>query len=93
MAEQKTKLWLDLSSVNAAIVSRFKSACDKYLRNFGAKMKNRMNHAEPLDNHSFKIHDTEVEGPSVYHRVSPVSQGKALKNEAELEGMRRSHLR
>lgn len=91
MAEQRTKLWLDSSSVNAAIVSRFKSACDKNLQKFGAKMKNTTDHAKSLDNLSVKIHDTE--GPRVYYRISPVSHGKALKNEAELEGMRSSHLR
>lgn len=93
MAERRTKLWLDKSSVNAAIFSKFKSACDKNIQKSGNNTKKRVGHLTTTDNPSAKSHDAEIEGPSVYYRVSPVSEAKALKNEAELEGMRNSHLR
>lgn len=32
-------------------------------------------------------------GPSTFYRSSPISLAKAVKNHAELEGMRSSHLR
>lgn len=81
MAGRRVKLWLDKSTVNAAIDSKFKSACDKNLPKVGTNMKNRIGHLTSMDD------------PSVYYRISPVTQAKALKNEAELEGMRSSHLR
>ena len=81
MAGRRVKLWLDKSTVNAAIASKFKSACDKNLPKVGTNMNNRIGHLTSMDD------------PSVYYRISPVTQAKALKNEAELEGMRSSHLR
>ncbi|XP_020272756.1 probable Xaa-Pro aminopeptidase P, partial [Asparagus officinalis] len=92
MAEQKAKLWLDSSSVNAAIVSKFMSACDKNIKKFGTNGKNR-NVKTSKDNPLVKSHDAKSEGPSVYYKVSPVTHAKSVKNEAELEGMRSSHLR
>lgn len=92
MTEQRAKLWLDSSSVNAAIVSKFMSACDKNIKKFGTNGKNR-NVETSKDNPLVKSHDAESEGPSVYYKVSPVTHAKSVKNEAELEGMRSSHLR
>lgn len=60
--------------MNAAIVTTYASACDKY---FGGVNKN---------NNIAKI-------PTAFYRPSPISFAKAVKNPAELEGMRNSHLR
>ncbi|KAJ0982680.1 hypothetical protein J5N97_010935 [Dioscorea zingiberensis] len=68
LAAEGGKLWLDSSTVNAAVVSIYKSACNKHGRS-GEK------------------------GPAALFKASPISIAKAVKNEAELEGMRNSHLR
>ncbi|KAL3728283.1 hypothetical protein ACJRO7_032952 [Eucalyptus globulus] len=79
LAKQGRNLWLDTSSVNAAIVNTYKSACDKYLNK---KSKAR-------------VHDYNGRSamPSGVYRASPISLAKAVKNDAELQGMRNSHLR
>lgn len=80
LATHGARLWLD-TSLNAAIAQTYKSARDKHLlfhSNIG-KQKNRIN-------------DEFSESSGVYMK-SPISLAKALKNDAELEGMRSSHLR
>ncbi|KAL0413106.1 UNVERIFIED_CONTAM: Aminopeptidase P2 [Sesamum radiatum] len=76
-------LWLDTSSVSAAIVNTFKSACDKYISTAGVNSNKKAVLNGP---------DGQSCGPSVVYRSSPVSLAKAVKNEAELEGMRNCHL-
>ncbi|PWA90217.1 metallopeptidase M24 family protein [Artemisia annua] len=77
LAARGAHLWLDTSSVNAAIASTYASACDKFLESLGSKSKGK-----------------NLSGvPSALCRNSPVSLAKAVKNDAELEGMRNSHLR
>lgn len=90
LAEHKSKLWLDSSSVNAAIVSKFKAAWDNNHNKEKKNTKSRSHNGTTMNNPS-KCSDTG--NPSVFYRASPVTQAKALKNEAELEGMRSSHLR
>ncbi|XP_065632318.1 aminopeptidase P2 [Quercus suber] len=85
LAAQGTHLWLDTSSVNAAIANAYKSACDKYMGSLGNKTKGQS-----------KIYDSsngQSGGPTGVYGLSPISLAKAVKNHAELEGMRNSHLR
>ncbi|XP_050274149.1 aminopeptidase P2 [Quercus robur] len=85
LAAQGTHLWLDTSSVNAAIANTYKSACDKYMESLGNKTKGQS-----------KIYDCsngQSGGPTGVYGLSPISLAKAVKNHAELEGMRNSHLR
>ncbi|KAL3631673.1 Aminopeptidase P2 [Castilleja foliolosa] len=80
-----TCLWLDTSSVSAAIVNTYKSAYNKYFSAAGTGKKNRRTLPTSPDDHSCE--------PTAVYRSSPISLAKAVKNEAELEGMRNSHLR
>ncbi|XP_010255999.2 PREDICTED: probable Xaa-Pro aminopeptidase P [Nelumbo nucifera] len=85
LATKGAQLWLDTSSVNAAIVATYRSACDKFLGNLQKKGKNNKGKHEELIG--------ESEGPVGIYKVSPVTFAKAVKNPAELEGMQNSHLR
>ncbi|XP_042049816.1 aminopeptidase P2-like [Salvia splendens] len=85
LAAKGACLWLDTSSVSIAIVNAFKSACDKYSGTSGNVNKNKRTVANGPVNKS--------RGPAAVYKSSPISFAKAIKNEAELEGMRNSHLR
>lgn len=85
LAARGASLWLDTSSVNAAIVNAYKAACDRYYRNYESKHKTRNTGFDGSIDHS--------DGPFAVHKVSPVSLAKAIKNDMELEGMRNCHLR
>ncbi|KAL7126430.1 hypothetical protein ABFS83_14G186600 [Erythranthe nasuta] len=85
LAEKGACLWLDTSSVSAAIVNTYKCACDKYFGTAGTVNKKNTEVQNGTDGTSC--------GPSYVYRSSPISLAKAVKNEAELEGMRNSHLR
>ncbi|GAB2287331.1 Aminopeptidase P2 [Dionaea muscipula] len=79
-------LWIDASSVNAAIVNTFKSVCDEHSGNLRNRKKyNAETHAT--------INGKFSDGPTGVYRSSPLAVAKAVKNEAEIEGMRNSHLR
>ncbi|KAL4378489.1 hypothetical protein GQ457_02G039040 [Hibiscus cannabinus] len=86
LVAQGAHLWLDTSSVNAAIVETYKSALDKYRTDHGSQGKRK--------NKKYDESNGLSAGPSsgVYMR-SPISLAKALKNPAELEGMQNCHLR
>ncbi|GFQ00200.1 probable xaa-pro aminopeptidase p [Phtheirospermum japonicum] len=84
LAAKGACLWLDTSSVSAAIVNTYRSAYDKYFGTAGTTNKNRSLPTGP-DGHSCE--------PTAVYKSSPISLAKAVKNEAELEGMRNSHLR
>ncbi|KAF5746740.1 hypothetical protein HS088_TW06G00914 [Tripterygium wilfordii] len=75
------QIWMDPSSVNAAIVDTYKSAFDRYLGTIG--------HGTKTLNGSSGQSWVSM---GVYKR-SPISLAKAIKNPAEIEGMRNSHLR
>lgn len=77
LAARGAHLWLDTSSVNAAIESTYATACNKFLESSGSKSKGK----------------NLSGAPSVWCKSSPVSLAKAVKNHAELEGMCNSHLR
>ncbi|XP_056168399.1 aminopeptidase P2-like isoform X3 [Syzygium oleosum] len=79
LVKQGGNLWLDTSSMNAAIVNTYKSACDNYL--------NKKSKARVQD------YNGRSAMPSGVYRASPISLAKAVKNDAELQGMRNSHLR
>ncbi|KAJ3705435.1 hypothetical protein LUZ61_009140 [Rhynchospora tenuis] len=78
LALKSAKLWLDTSSVNAAIVSVFRSACKRYSMQLNNNSTNQ------------SIHHG---GPDALYQVSPVALAKAVKNNAEIEGMKNAHLR
>lgn len=81
LAAKGACLWLDPSSVSAAIANTFKSACVKC---FGKSVMNINNSSAP---------DEQYLVPTPMYKSSPISLAKAIKNEAELEGMRNAHLR
>ncbi|XWS57538.1 hypothetical protein CRYUN_Cryun09bG0183100 [Craigia yunnanensis] len=85
LAAEGAHLWLDTSSVNAAIVETYKSACDKYLMNHGSRGK--------IKNKGYDESNGLSIGPSRVYMRSPISTAKALKNPTELGGMQNSHLR
>ncbi|KAI3448635.1 hypothetical protein Pfo_005300 [Paulownia fortunei] len=85
LAAKGACLWLDTSTVSAAIVNTYKSACDKYFGTAGIVNKNKRTVPNGPDAQSC--------GPTAVYKSSPISLAKAVKNEAELEGMRNSHLR
>lgn len=84
LAEKGANLWLDTSSINAAIANAYRSACDKYFIRLGNKRKGKGKTSETSN--------SQV-GPTGVYKSSPISMAKAIKNYAELEGMRNSHLR
>lgn len=92
LAARGTRLWLDSSSVNAAIVSVFNSACDRRIGMVGNEVKNRFGQ-ETSSEDAQRKKNVQIEGPVVHYQASPISLAKALKNDAEVEGMRNSHLR
>ncbi|RLN34885.1 uncharacterized protein C2845_PM03G23490 [Panicum miliaceum] len=88
LAEKGAKLWLDSSSLNAAIVTAFKSSCDK-------QMKKKGNAGKKVEKEASSDEPTGVENGALnaVYNVSPVTLAKSVKNEAEIEGMKNSHLR
>ncbi|XP_058226132.1 aminopeptidase P2 [Rhododendron vialii] len=88
LAMRGAQLWLDTSSVNAAIVNTYKSACERYFGSLGNKSNNNRNISISYDGYN-----GQSGGPAFICRTSPVAMGKAVKNQAELEGMCSSHLR
>ncbi|XP_010935071.1 aminopeptidase P2 [Elaeis guineensis] len=93
LAAQGAKLWLDTSSVNAALVSRFKSACNKHLAKFENKARDKVDWETSPDMAPNKHQDARIEGPSGLYKPSPVILAKAVKNKAEIDGMRSCHFR
>ncbi|XP_031260687.1 aminopeptidase P2-like isoform X2 [Pistacia vera] len=85
LAAQGARLWLDPSSVNAAIMNTYKIANERYLESIENKKKSKTKMYGDTNGQSG--------GPTGVLKTSPVAVAKALKNSAELEGMRNSHLR
>ncbi|KAI4349980.1 hypothetical protein L6164_010513 [Bauhinia variegata] len=85
LAAEGASLWMDSSSVNAAIVNSYKAACDRYYQSQDSTNKTRIK--------AFGESNEQSNPPTAVHKFSPVSLAKAIKNESELEGMRNSHLR
>lgn len=93
LAAQEARLWLDTSCVNAAIVNTFKSACNRYHGSSGNKNNKKTGGDTSINNQTHEGLDVQVEGPAVLCKASPVTLAKAVKNHAEIEGMKNSHLR
>lgn len=85
MASQGARLWLDISSVNTAIVNAYNSACERYYKSLENKSESKTALNDGLNGWSGV--------PIGVYKVSPISLAKAVKNADELEGMRNSHLR
>lgn len=85
LADEGARLWLDTSSVNAAIVNTFDSACEKYMRRFGSSRRNKSGR--------YGSSNGQLDGPAIIHKISPIPIGKAIKNQSEIEGMKNCHLR
>ncbi|XP_024993526.1 probable Xaa-Pro aminopeptidase P [Cynara cardunculus var. scolymus] len=85
LAARGAHLWLDTTSVNAAIASTYAIACNKFTENLGSKSKGK--------DFATRGSNRLSSAPCALCKSSPVSLAKAVKNHAELEGMRNSHLR
>jgi Xaa-Pro aminopeptidase len=83
LAQDGAKLWLDGSRVSVAIKNAFSDACLEYYENLASVRSHVADGNEA----------TEANGPAALHRASPVGLVKAIKNAAELDGMRQAHLR
>ena len=93
LAENGAKLWLDTSSISVAIVNAFNSAANDYYERLPKQSKRKSTKETNMKLQKGNSLDIEMEGPVAIHRVSPVALAKAIKNEAELDGMRQAHLR
>lgn len=93
LAEKGAKLWLDSSSVNAAIITAFKSSCDRRMKKKG-KAGKKVGEKEASSDDPI-TGDLGVQNGviSAVYNVSPVALAKSVKNDAEIEGMKTSHLR
>lgn len=85
LAAKGAHLWLDTSSVNAAIVNTYKAACEQYSGSLDSDRKNK--------NKTHRVTNGQSGVPTAVCKISPILLAKAVKNQAELEGMRNSHLR
>ncbi|XP_043717201.1 aminopeptidase P2 [Telopea speciosissima] len=85
LGAKEVQLWLDTSSVNAAIFNTYRSAVDKYPGRIRNKSINKTR--------AIECSPCPSEEPHGVYKISPISLAKAIKNHAELEGMRNSHLR
>jgi Xaa-Pro aminopeptidase len=92
LAENGAKLWLDSSSINAAIVNVFRSSCERYVKKrgkAGRQIGKESSQGDPATGSSGVQNGTV----NALYKVSPATLAKAVKNEAEVEGMKSSHLR
>jgi Xaa-Pro aminopeptidase len=92
LAEKGANLWLDSSSVNAAIVSVFRSGCARYLKKRG-KTGRQTGKESSSDEPTTTSHGVQNSAVNGLYQVSPVTLAKSIKNEAETVGMKNSHLR
>ncbi|RVW91376.1 putative Xaa-Pro aminopeptidase P [Vitis vinifera] len=76
---------LDTSSVNVAIVNTYEAACDQYSGSLDNKRKNK--------SEAYGVANGQSGVPTGVYKISPILLAKAVRNQAELEGMRNSHLR
>lgn len=93
LAAQQARLWLDTSCVSTAIVNTFKSACDRYLENVVNQNNKKTAGSISVNIQTHEVPGIQVEGPNALCKVSPITIAKAVKNHAEIEGMRNCHLR
>lgn len=81
-------MWLDSARVSVAIKNAFDDACVQYYEDLETARSRKRGSKEQTTTDK-----EELDGPAALHRPSPVGIAKAIKNEAELEGMRQAHLR
>lgn len=94
LADHGAKLLLDSSSVNTALVSIFRSASNRNLHGSSvSKVKGNIDQGIPLEKTPQKDQSVHLKGHDILFRSSPISLAKALKNAAEIDGMRNAHLR
>ncbi|KAH9618011.1 hypothetical protein KSS87_016400 [Heliosperma pusillum] len=79
LAVDGARLMIDTTAVNAAIIDMFKTA---------ARIHERKGHSTK----SYDSSNGQFDGVALY-KSSPIAIAKALKNPAEIEGMRSSHVR
>uniref|UniRef100_A0A0D9WWP6 Aminopeptidase P N-terminal domain-containing protein n=1 Tax=Leersia perrieri TaxID=77586 RepID=A0A0D9WWP6_9ORYZ len=92
LAENGAKLWLDSSSINAAIVNVFRSSCDRYGKKRG-KAGRQFGKESFSGEQATRSSGVQNGTLNALYKVSPVTLAKAVKNKAEIEGMKSSHLR
>ncbi|KAK9735416.1 hypothetical protein RND81_04G204600 [Saponaria officinalis] len=80
LAVDGAHLMIDTAAVNAAIVATFKLA---------ARIHDKKGHNTKSNNSS----NGQFDAATALYKSSPIAIAKALKNQAEIEGMRNSHLR
>ncbi|AEE74224.1 Metallopeptidase M24 family protein [Arabidopsis thaliana] len=85
LAARGAQLLMDPSTLNVAIISTYKSACERYSRNFESEAKVKTKFTDSSSGYTAN--------PSGIYMQSPISWAKAIKNDAELKGMKNSHLR
>ena len=78
--------------MNAAIVSVFRSGCDMYMKKRG-KTGRQSGKVSSSDEPTSKSHGGQNSAVNGLYKVSPVSLAKSVKNNAEISGMKNSHLR
>uniref|UniRef100_A0A1J3G798 Putative Xaa-Pro aminopeptidase P n=1 Tax=Noccaea caerulescens TaxID=107243 RepID=A0A1J3G798_NOCCA len=85
LASRGAQLVMDPSTLNVAIISTYKSACERYSKKSENQDKATTKLSVGSSGYATK--------PSGIYRPSPISWAKAIKNDAELQGMKNSHLR
>jgi Xaa-Pro aminopeptidase len=79
--------------MNAAIITAFISSCDRHMKRKG-KLGNKVEEKEvSSDTPINRSPGVENGAVNAVFNVSPVTLAKSIKNEAEIEGMKNSHLR
>lgn len=85
LAARGAQLLMDPSTLNVAIISKYKSACERYSRKSESEEKDKRKFTDSSCGYPAN--------PSGIYMQSPISWAKAIKNDAELQGMKNSHLR
>lgn len=93
LAHDGQKLWLDPSKVSVAVIDSFNDACSQYYEELKTEEGKMADAAGPAEKTGDVVNIKEANGPAAIYRLSPVGLAKALKNAAELEGMKQAHLR
>lgn len=88
-AEAGANLWMDPKRLSVAILDAFNDACTIYYEK-GRSYRQSRKGSETKNEDGLKSREN---GPAPILRSLPLSLAKALKNPAELEGMRQAHLR
>eukprot|EP00898_Chlorokybus_atmophyticus_P005799 jgi/Chlat1/621/Chrsp103S08590 len=88
LAASSTKLWMDLAKVSFAVFATAESGSEDAKKKEKAKERRKMGSPNGVTDGG-----DIVRASPVIASTSPITMAKATKNEAELEGMRKAHLR